>query len=161
MDSPIRRPEDILASRPLRRVLAAKPQALWSVGPADNALTALRMMAEKNIGFVVVLERDALVGVLSERDCVRRIASSDQPLAATRVSEIMVRKVVTVEPTHTYADCLRLMHQHGIRHLPVMEGGKVTGVVSIRDLLGEAVAHYGRIITQLEHERLSIFTSTL
>ena len=72
----------------------------------------------------------------------------------------MVRDVVTVDPPSTFADCLRLMHQHGIRHLPVVDRGKPIAVVSIRDLLGEAVAHHAKIIAELERERLTIFTST-
>jgi CBS domain-containing protein len=72
----------------------------------------------------------------------------------------MVRQVITVDLAHTFADCLRLMHQHGIRHLPVVDKNKVVGVVSIRDLLSEAVAHHAKIITELELERLTIFTST-
>ena len=72
----------------------------------------------------------------------------------------MVRKVVTVDLAQTFGDCLRLMHQHGIRHLPVVDAGKVIAVVSIRDLLGEAVAHHAKIIAELERERMDSFTST-
>ena len=72
----------------------------------------------------------------------------------------MVRNVVTIDVGRTFADCLRLMHQHGIRHLPVVENGKVITVVSIRDLLSEAVTHHAKIIEELERERLTIFTST-
>ena len=72
----------------------------------------------------------------------------------------MVRNVVTVDLAQTFADCLRLMHQHSIRHLPVVDDGKVIAVISIRDLLSEAVAHHARIIAELERERLTIFTST-
>ena len=72
----------------------------------------------------------------------------------------MIRDVVSVDLKHTFADCLRLMHQHGIRHLPVVENGKAIAVVSIRDLLSEAVAHHAKVIAELERERLTIFTST-
>ena len=72
----------------------------------------------------------------------------------------MVRDVVSVDLTHSFADCLRLMHQHRIRHLPVVDQGRVIAVVSIRDLLAEAVAHHARVIAELERERLTIFTST-
>ena len=72
----------------------------------------------------------------------------------------MIRDVVSVDLTHTFADCLRLMHQHGIRHLPVVDDGKAIAVVSIRDLLSEAVAHHAKVIAELERERLTIFTST-
>jgi CBS domain-containing protein len=71
----------------------------------------------------------------------------------------MTREVVTVDSSHTYGDCLRLMHQHGIRHLPVVDGSNVIAVLSIRDLLREAVAHNARVIAELERERLTMFTS--
>jgi len=160
MDHPLRRPEEILAFRPLRQILESKARALWTVGPADSTLTALRLMADKNIGFLVVLEQGAMVGVLSERDCARRVVLAEKSPQATPVADIMVRKVVTVDLAHTFADCLRLMHQHGIRHLPVVDGGKVVAVVSIRDLLSEAVKHHAKIIEELERERMQIFTST-
>lgn len=160
MDRPIRRPEDILAYRSLQKILASKPKALWSVGPTDTIQAALQLMSDKDTGFLVVLERDALVGVLSERDCARRVALPGKAAAATPVAEIMVRKVVTANPAFTFADCLKLMHDNGVRHLPVMDGNRVTAVVSIRDLLSEAVAHHAKIISELERERLTIFTST-
>jgi signal-transduction protein with cAMP-binding, CBS, and nucleotidyltransferase domain len=160
MDHPIRRPEEILAYRPLRRILGSEPWALWTVGPADNVLTALRIMADKNIGFLVVLERGAIVGVLSERDCVRRVIVASKLPETTPVADVMTRDVVTVELDHAFADCLRLMHRHGIRHLPVVANKKAVAVVSIRDLLSEAVKHHEQIINDLERERLTIFTST-
>lgn len=160
MDTPIRRPEEILAYRSLRQILASKPTALWTVSPADSVLTALQVMAEKDIGLLVVMERDKLVGVLSERDCARRVFLAKKSPESTSVADIMVRNVVTIDAEHTFADCLRLMHQHGIRHLPVVDHGRVIGVVSIRDLLSEAVRHNTKIIDELERERLTIFTST-
>lgn len=160
MDQPIRRPEEILAFRSLRQILGAAPRSLWSIGPADMILSALQLMADKDISCVVVLERDALVGIISERDCARRVALARKSPETTPVADIMVRNVITVELSHTFGDCLRLMHQHRIRHLPVIDGGKPVAVVSIRDLLSEAVAHHARIIAELERERLTIFTST-
>ena len=161
MDNPIRRPEEILAYRSLRRILASKPEALWTVAPADSVLTAEQMMADKNIGLVVVMEGSKLAGVLSERDCARRVFLARKSPKLTRVADIMVRNVVTIDAEHTFADCLRLMHKHSIRHLPVVDNGKVIAVVSIRDLLSEAVAHNAKIIEKLELERLTIFTSTV
>jgi signal-transduction protein with cAMP-binding, CBS, and nucleotidyltransferase domain len=159
MQSPLRRPEEILAYRSLREILGTKPRSLWSVGPADSALAALQLMAEKNIGFLVVLERDALAGVLSERDCARRLVLERRPPDTTPVSDLMVREVVTVDPTYTFGDCLRLMHTHAVRHLPVVDQGRAITVVSIRDLLSEAVAHHAKIIAELERERLQAFVS--
>ena len=160
MDTPIRQPEEILAYRSLRRILASKPKALWTVSPTDNVLTALQIMAEKDIGLLVVMEGDKLVGVLSERDCARRVLLAKKIAESTPVADVMVRNVVTIDADHTFADCLRLMHKHGIRHLPVVEHGQVIAVVSIRDLLSEAVTHNAKIIEELELERLTIFTST-
>ena len=160
MGNPLRHPGEILAFRPLREILASKPRPLLSIGPLESALSAVQMMADNNIGFLVVLDRNAIVGVLSERDCARRLVLERKPPETTPVSDLMVRDVVSVGPAHTFADCLKLMHQHGIRHLPVIDGEKPVAVVSIRDLLGEAVAHHARIIAELERERLTIFTST-
>ena len=161
MDNPIRRPEEILAYRSLRRILASKPEALWAVAPADSVLTAQQMMADKDIGLVVVMEGSKLAGVLSERDCARRVLLARKSPESTPVADIMVRNVVTIDAEHTFADCLRLMHKHSIRHLPVVDNGKVIAVVSIRDLLSEAVAHNAKIIEKLELERLTFFTSTV
>ena len=126
MNHPIRRPEEILAYRSLQRVLESKPRDLWTVGPTDSVLIALQIMAEKDIGFLVVLEDGALVGVVSERDCARRVTLAEKSPRSTLIGDIMIRQVVTAESTFTFADCLRLMHQHGIRHLPVVEAGRVT-----------------------------------
>lgn len=159
MDQPLRRPEQILAQRPLKHILAAKPKAVWSVAPSDSSLSAMHLMAEKNIGLVVVLDRLALVGVLSERDCVRRIVLAGKSPEATPVANIMVRDVVTANPGSTFADCLKLMHANHIRHLPVVENGEVIAVISIRDLQAEAVAHQAKVISELERERMTMTTS--
>ena len=120
MDHPLRRPDEILAYRSLKQILAAKSQALWTVGPGDKVLTAVRLMAEKNIGFIVVIERGVIVGVLPNAIvcgdwCWREIPE------ATAVADIMVRDVIEADLAHTFADCLRLMHTHRIRHLPMVE----------------------------------------
>ena len=160
MDHPLRRPEEILAYRPLKQILAAKPKSLWTVGLRDTALTAMRLMAEKNIGLIVVMEQRAIAGVLSERDCVRRLVLAGKSPELTPVADIMVRDVITVDLEKTFADCLKLMHLHRIRHLPVVENGTPITVISIRDLLAEAVEHHTRIIGELERERMTMLTST-
>jgi len=157
MDHPLRRPEEILAYRPLKQIL--RSEAVWTIDPSDNVLAAVRIMAEKNIGFLVVLENGTIAGVVSERDCLRRVVLAGKLPEATAVRDIMVKDVVKVESEQTFAECLRLMHAHGIRHLPVLAKDKVIGVVSIRDLLREAVEHHARIIGELERERMTIFTS--
>ena len=159
MDNPIRRPEEILAYRTLLQILGSKPKPLWTVGPADNAHSALQLMSDKDIGFLVVLDGEAMVGVLSERDCARRVALAGKSPSVTTVAEIMVRTVVTASLAFTFADCLKLMHDNKVRHLPVVDGSKVVAVVSVRDLLSEAVAHHARIISELERERMMMLTS--
>ena len=159
MDHPLRRPEEILAYRPLNQIL--KSQAVWSVGPKDSVLAAVRIMDKNNIGFVVVLENEAMVGVLSERDCVRRALLAGKSPEDMQVADIMVRNVVKVNLTDTFAECLRLMHGHGIRHLPVVDKDRVVGVISVRDLLRETVEHHTRIISELERERMTMLTSTV
>jgi signal-transduction protein with cAMP-binding, CBS, and nucleotidyltransferase domain len=160
MDHPLRSPEQILAYRPLKQILAAKPKALWTIGARDTALSAMQLMADKNIGLLVVMEHRTIVGVLSERDCVRRLVLAGKPPEATSVADIMVRNVVKADIANSFVDCLKLMHEHQIRHLPVMENDDLVGVISVRDLLSEAVAHHARVIDELERERLTMVTST-
>jgi len=160
MDQGLRSPQQILARRTLREILFPRPRQLWSVRAIDTVLSALQLMADKDIGLVVVMDDEALVGVLSERDCARRAILLKKSIETTRVGELMTREVITVDASQTYAECLKLMDQHRIRHLPVIEAGLVIAVVSIRDLLSEAVRHHAKIIAELERERLTIFTST-
>ena len=160
MDHPLRRPEEILTYRSIKEIIAAKPSPLWTVGPKDSALTAMRLMAEKNIGLVVVMENGAIAGILSERDCVRRLVLAGKTPELTPVADIMVREVITIDLAKTFADCLKLMHLHNVRHLPVVENGTPITVISVRDLLAEAVQHHAKIIAELERERMTMFTST-
>ena len=160
MDHPLRRPEEILTYRSIKEIIAAKPSPLWTVGPKDSALTAMRLMAEKNIGLVVVMENGAIAGILSERDCVRRLVLAGKAPELTPVADIMVREVITIDLAKTFADCLKLMHLHNVRHLPVAENGTPITVISIRDLLAEAVQHHAKIIAELERERMTMLTST-
>lgn len=135
MAQTIRRPEEILAYRSLHQILVSKPKELWTARPADSVLTVLQMMDDKKVGLIVVLDQRRLVGVVSERDCLHRAVLARKSLETTPVSDIMTHEVVTVDFAQTFADCMRLMHQHGIRHLPVIDHGNVIAVVSLRDLL--------------------------
>jgi len=158
MRATIRRPEEILAYRSLIEILGPDARKIWSVAPSDTVRAAAQLMAQNDIGFVVVMDGDRLAGVLSERDCVRHMSKPGQSLE-TPVAQIMVRDVVSVGFQQTFAECLRLMHTHRIRHLPVMQGSRLMGVISVRDLLSEATEHHKKIIDELERERLTIFTS--
>jgi CBS domain-containing protein len=101
-----------------------------------------------------------MVGVVSERDFVGRVILARKPPETTPVSDIMVRDVNTVDLSGTFRDCLRLMQQHNVRYLPIVDGGKPVTVISIRDLLNEAVVHQEKLVAEFERERLTIFTST-
>ena len=156
MESPIKTPEQLLAYRPLEQVLANKPTGAYSVAPDDSVYRALELMADKSIGFVVVIDGDRLVGVLSERDYARKVILLGRSSKDTKVGDIMTRKVVSVSPQHTIPQCMALMSEGGFRHLPVIDVGRVIGVLSIRDILKEIIAHHERLIRNLELERMTI-----
>ena len=159
MDSLLKNPEELLPYHTLTQILALKSGVVHASGTADTVLSALQCMAEMHIGFLVVLEGEKLVGVFSERDYARKVVLAGRASHNTLVGEVMTREVITVTPADRFGDCMRLMNQHGIRHLPVVEGGKVLGVISMRDLLGEAVAHHEKVIMDLELERLTMLNS--
>jgi len=154
-----RSPEELLPYRTIRQFLASRAGSVHTASPTDSALLALKAMTEKHIGLLVVLDDGKLAGVISERDFGRRVILAGRAMADTPVGDIMTRDVVTVTPADRFGDCLRLMDLHGIRHLPVVEGGRVVGVVSVRDLMREAVAHHEKVIRDLELERMTMFTS--
>jgi signal-transduction protein with cAMP-binding, CBS, and nucleotidyltransferase domain len=156
MESPIKTPEQLLQYRTLEQILADKPFKACAVGPDDSVFAALELMANKNIGFVVVQENEKMVGVLSERDYARKVILLGRSSRDLPVREIMTAKVVTVTPEHTVPQCMALMHANNFRHLPVVSADKVLGVLSIRDLLKETVAHHERLIRDMELERLTM-----
>jgi CBS domain-containing protein len=158
MANPIKTPEQLLAYRPLKELLAAKPKGVHAAKPTDSVFSALQLMSSKGIGFLVVLEGTRLVGVVSERDYARKVALQNKSSKDTPVRDIMTEKVVTVTPGHTIPQCMALMHGHGFRHLPVTEGDTVIGVLSIRDLLKATIDHHERVIRELETERMTILT---
>lgn len=122
-----------------------------SVTPADGLLTAMKIMAEHNIGALLVTEGQRLVGILSERDIVRKVELHGQNVASTKVGDVMTSKVLYVEPGQSLEECMALMNDKNIRHLPVMQGEKLLGVISIRDVLREIIHEQKIMISQLEH----------
>ena len=133
-------------------LLAEKRQQLVSVSPSSRARDALRVMEENDIAFLPVLEEDALVGVVSERDIARGVVLHDR----TAVRDIMITHVETVRPETKVQECIALMHASRIRHLPVTSGGTVLGVVSVRDLMGALVERYERLLRRLHEERVTM-----
>jgi CBS domain-containing protein len=157
MESPIKTAEQLLQYRPLRRILADKGGVVHAVGPDDTVFAAVEQMATHDVGFLIVLDQERLVGVLSERDCARRVLLKGRT-TDTPVHDVMTGEVVTVGPDQTLPQCMALMHGHALRHLPVVDQGSVIGVLSMRDLLAEIVEHHERVIRDLEIERMSMMT---
>ena len=159
MNSPFNTPEQLLAYRNLKQLLALKPAAVHATAPTDTVLAALQLMAGKEIGFLVVLDEGRLVGVFSERDYARKVELRGKTAKDVLVREVMVDKVVSVTPEHTIPQCMALMHAQAFRHLPVVENGKLLGVLSIRDVLREIVEHHERLIRNMELEKLTMLSS--
>ena len=134
----------------IREILNHKGGAAWSVSPENTVFEAIQLMAEKNIGALLVLKEGQLAGIISERDYTRKVALKGRSSKDTRVKDILSGRVQFVSPDHTVDQCLRLMTEHRIRHLPVMEGNKILGVLSIGDLVNSIISTQSSTIHQLE-----------
>lgn len=136
----------------VKDLLNAKGSAVWSVGPDATVLDALRVMSERNIGAVLVMNGDELVGILSERDYARKVALLGKSSTDTLVSEIMTPRVLCVRTAQSIQECMALMTEKNIRHLPVLgDGDRVLGVISMRDVGEAIVAEQEFTITHLEN----------
>lgn len=131
-------------------ILTQKGATVWSIPPDAMVFDAIQMMADKNIGALLVTEQGKLVGIISERDYTRKVALKGKSSKKTRVKEILSNQIVQVTPAHTVEECLRLMTDHRIRHLPVLDGAKIIGVVSIGDLVNWIISAQTSTIHQLE-----------
>mgnify|MGYP006428639899 CR=1 FL=1 len=118
-----------------RRLLQVRKSMVWSVKPDTPLLDALKLMANKSIGALIVLVDGKLVGILSERDYARKVALEGRDENTTLVRDIMSPKVITVHPEQTIQECMALMEDHHIRHLPVVEKERVIGIISLRDVV--------------------------
>jgi CBS domain-containing protein len=135
----------------LRQILAAKSGPLVAVAPDDDVFHALQAMAEHNVGAVLVVEGERLVGIFSERDYARKMILRGKASKDTRVREIMTDKVLYVTPDRTVDECMAIMTDKHFRHLPVLDGdGKVAGIVSIGDVVKETICAQQFIIEQME-----------
>jgi len=135
----------------VRDLLRAKGDSVWFVTPKTSIVDALKYLAEKDIGALLVLDGERLAGIISERDFVRMIAETGVCSTQTTVQEYMTSKVVTVKPEQTEEDCMRLMTDKRVRHLPVQEGDKIIGVISIGDVVKDIINRQGKTIEQLEN----------
>ncbi len=134
----------------VHQLLAVKGSAVVSVAPDTNVYDALKVMAEREIGAVLVLDGERLAGIMSERDYARKVVLRGRSSQETLVREIMTERLVCARPQHTVPECMALMTSRRIRHLPVLDGDRLVGVLSIGDLVKETISEQEQIIRQLE-----------
>ncbi len=134
----------------INEILEHKGNAVWTVSPDNTVFEAIQLMSEKNVGALLVTERGKLIGIVSERDYTRKVALKGKTSKDLRVREIISDQVVSVTPQHTVEECLRLMTENRVRHLPVLDGETLMGVVSIGDLVNWIISAQSTTIRQLE-----------
>jgi CBS domain-containing protein len=132
-------------------LLRAKPARVVKVRPDQSVLDAIKVLAAEDVGAAIVMTGDRLAGILSERDYTRKVILKGRSSDTTRVEEIMTPNVVVVSPRTRTRDCMALMSEKNIRHLPVVDEGRVVGMVSIRDIVSDIIADQDFTIEQLEH----------
>ena len=134
------------------QILGSKPdRAVYTMEPTASTHEAVRLMAEKNIGALVVVERGQVVGIVSERDYARKLVLMARSPKDTLLCDIMSSPVMYVRPDQTSDECMALMTENRVRHLPVMDGGQLIGLISIGDLVKATISEQQFIIEQLEH----------
>ena len=133
-------------------ILKSKADArVHSIGPDASVFEAVKLMAQVNVGALVVVEHEQVVGIVTERDYARKVALLDRSSRDTPTRDIMTSPVMYVPPRHTSDQCMALMTESRLRHLPVMDGGKLIGIISIGDLVKDILSEQKFIIEQLEH----------
>lgn len=136
--------------RNARHLLEGKGDAIYSVAPQESVLAAIRRMAEHHVGALLVMDGDRLVGIVSERDYARKVILKDRSSRDTAVADIMSSPVIWVAPTTTLSECMHTVTAHRIRHLPVVDGERVVGVLSIGDLVKAVIDEQSEEIEQLQ-----------
>ncbi|HET6594134.1 MAG TPA: CBS domain-containing protein [Anaerolineales bacterium] len=134
----------------VRDMIRKKGYAVYSIAPEATVFEALRLMAEHNIGALLVTTGEEINGIVSERDCVRKLDVEGRTAKDTKISEIMTSDVITVEVDQPLEECMGLMIDKNIRHLPVCEGKKLLGLLSVRDVLREVVEVQQMMLSELE-----------
>jgi CBS domain-containing protein len=134
----------------INELLNHKGSGVWSVSPQTTVFEAIQLMSEKNVGALLVTDGGKLVGILSERDYTRKVALRGKSSKEMAVKEITSGSVITVNPCHTVEDCMRLMSEHRIRHLPVLDGNQIVGVISIGDLVNWIISAQNSTINHLQ-----------
>lgn len=135
----------------VQQLLKGKGREVWTLNPDESVLDAIRMMAEKDVGALVVTDGDKPVGIFTERDYARRVILEDRQSKTTPIRDVMSTHIVCASPEQTIEECMAVMTEKRVRHLPVLAEGKLAGIVSIGDLVKSRIADQEFIIEQLAH----------
>ena len=131
-------------------ILNHKGSQVWTISPDATVFDAIQLMADRNIGALLVTEGERLVGIVTERDYTRKVALKGKVSKQTAVREILSGQFIQVQPDHTVEECMRLMTDHRVRHLPVLEGERIVGLISIGDLVNWIITAQHSTIQQLQ-----------
>jgi CBS domain-containing protein len=135
----------------VERLLQRKGHTVWSIPPDASVFEAVQLMADKRVGALMVVDQNELIGVISERDYAREIVLKDRASRSTPVSAIMTQRVLYVRPQQTLEECMALMTEKNLRHLPVLDNGRLVGVISMRDVVKDLIAEKEFLIEQMEN----------
>ncbi len=137
-------------SVPVSTLLHHKGSTVWNISPEATVFDAIKLMAEKNIGALPVMSHGRLAGIFTERDYTRKVALAGKTSKQTLVREIISTDLVTVDPQESVEECMRLMTEHRIRHLPVLQNDELVGIISIGDLVNWTISAQDAVIAQME-----------
>jgi len=141
-----------IAMKTVAHILKSKPdQSVYTITPTASVLDALKLMAEKNVGALLVMDGEKIAGIITERDYARKIILRGRSSKDTPVHDIMTSSVMCVRPEQTSEECMMLMTENRLRHLPILDNGKLVGLISIGDLVKDIISEQQFIIEQLEH----------
>lgn len=140
----------MIPSGTINEILEYKGTAVWTIAPDTTVFEAIQMMSDKNVGALLVTEHNRLIGIISERDYTRKVALKGKSSKELKVREIIPDRVLSVTRQHTIEDCMRMMTEHRVRHLPVLDGQEITGIISIGDLVNWIITAQSTTIRQLE-----------
>lgn len=140
----------MIPSGTIQEILDYKGTTVWTISPDASVFEAIQMMSDKNVGAILVTERDKLIGIISERDYTRKVALKGKSSKELHVRDIIPDRILSVTPQHTVEECMRLMTEQRVRHLPVLEGDHMGGIVSIGDLVNWIISAQSTTIRQLE-----------
>jgi CBS domain-containing protein len=137
--------------RTVKDILNSKGSEVWSVGPDDTVFNAIKLMADKSIGALLVMDGEKLIGIVTERDYARKVVLEGKSSREAAISEVMTTKILCVSPERTIDECMALMTDKRVRHLPVLDHKQVVGFVSIGDLVKAVMSEQKVLIDQLQH----------